>query len=98
MERLKAKESDRLLATVDVLERFGIETKVDGDSLIIFGGEHKPARINSFGDHRMAMSAAVIALATDGESVIENIECISKSYPDFVKDAVKSGADISYIE
>jgi len=98
VERLKAKESDRLHATIDVLHRFGIEARADGDSLIIIGGEHKPAVVNSFGDHRMAMSATVIALATDGESVIENIECISKSYPDFVNDARNMGADISYIE
>ena len=59
--------------------------------LTVCGGAHSACDVDSFNDHRMAMSAIVCAIATDGESVIRNVECIDKSYPSFLADIAKLG-------
>lgn len=94
VDRLRDKESDRLFAVRKMLEGFGVKTEYKDDRLSVFGGIHKPCIAQSFNDHRMAMSAIVCALCAEGESAVTGVECIAKSYPDFLKDVANLGANI----
>ncbi|MDA8174162.1 MAG: 3-phosphoshikimate 1-carboxyvinyltransferase [Nitrospiraceae bacterium] len=80
---LRVKESDRIKAMASGLNAMGIEVEEFEDGLAITGGELKAARIHSFGDHRIAMSFAIAALAARGVTEIEGSECVSISYPAF---------------
>lgn len=83
-EELKVKESNRIDAMEKELKKAGVDVRSTADGLIIEGGN--PVRGGSFetyGDHRIAMSMAVLALAADGKSRIGNHQCIGISYPDF---------------
>lgn len=79
---LKVKESDRLEAVVRELSRMGIKAATDGETLTIEGGVPKPASIETYEDHRIAMSFAVVGLRAPG-TVIRDPSCVGKSFPDF---------------
>lgn len=79
---LRAKESDRLAAMADGLTRMGIEARAGADSLIITGGRPHGARIETYDDHRIAMSFAVAGLATPGVVILDET-CVGKSFPTF---------------
>ncbi len=81
--RLRHKESDRVVVIVSELGKMGGLARCDGDSLIIEGGRQlHGAQIDPHNDHRIAMSFAVAGLATGGQ-VIEDEQCVGKSFPDF---------------
>jgi len=83
-EELKVKESNRIEAMENELRKAGVNVRSTADGLVIEGG--KPVRggnFETYNDHRVAMSMAVLALAADGTSTIENHQCINISYPDF---------------
>ncbi len=85
-EELRYKESDRLSAMGTILENAGIRVEVRKDGLIIQGRSGKPGKStmhDSMNDHRIAMSAAILSLKTDGVSEIRNAGAASVSYPDF---------------
>lgn len=93
IERLRIKECDRAFATVDVLSRLGADIREKDGCLVINGISClKGGRINSFNDHRMAMTAAVASLASEGSVTIENPMSINKSYPAFYEDLLSTGA------
>jgi len=81
---LKFKESNRLQAISAELNKMGIKTRIGDDSIIIKGGKPKGATISPHNDHRLAMAFAVAGLKAKG-TIIENPECVNKSYPDFWK-------------
>ncbi len=86
-EELKVKESNRISAIVGELSKCGADITETADGMIIKGG--KPifgADFVTRGDHRMAMSLAVLAQLADGKSTIDNADCISVSYPNFLDD------------
>jgi 3-phosphoshikimate 1-carboxyvinyltransferase len=87
---LRVKEVDRLVAVADMVEAFGARASIDGDTLAItgVGGPLRGARFDSRGDHRMAMSAAIAALAAGaGErSLITGFGAVETSYPTFAND------------
>ena len=91
-EELKVKESNRIRAVVENLNRLGIPCEETEDGMRIFGQGGifplKGKQIPSFKDHRIAMSFAVLGLLCPKESPmeIEDAECISISYPSFFKD------------
>jgi len=72
----------------DDLSRMGVKIMEEEGALVIDGPhEHFSAgELDSFGDHRIAMSMAIAALLSDGECVIRNAECVDTSYPDFLAD------------
>lgn len=85
---LRVKESDRLAEMAKVLASFGVDCQERPDGLVIEGkpeGALTAARVSSHGDHRIAMTAAVLALVADGPSLIDDIDCIATSYPTFVQ-------------
>ena len=85
--RLIHKESNRALTLRSEYAKVGIEVILEGDDLMrVRGGEIKSTRVSSHNDHRIAMSLAVSALRGEGEMVIEDAECVAKSYPLFFED------------
>ncbi len=85
--RLSHKESDRAETLRQEYEKLGIEIDISEENIMkIRGGKIKPATVFSHGDHRIAMSLAVSALRCEGEVIIEQAECVEKSYPTFFED------------
>jgi 3-phosphoshikimate 1-carboxyvinyltransferase len=81
---LRVKETDRIRTVVDNLRRLGVEAEERPDGMVIPGRQKfRAGRFDSFGDHRIAMAFAVAALGADGESIIENAEAASVSFPEF---------------
>lgn len=80
-EELRVKESDRIKTVVDNLTLCGIETEEYPDGYAVRGGELKPAKVNSYGDHRIAMSFLIAGLKCGME--VEDVECINTSFPNF---------------
>ena len=81
---LRHKESDRLKATAINLRKMGAEVEEHADGLTVFGPTQlKGASIESFGDHRIAMSFTVAALIADGPTEITGAECVNISFPEF---------------
>jgi 3-phosphoshikimate 1-carboxyvinyltransferase len=85
MAELRVKESDRLAGVVGLLRAFGARAEIEGDDLVVDGvPELRPATVDSGGDHRMAMAAAVAGLAARrGETVVEGFGATATSYPAF---------------
>lgn len=84
---LKVKESDRIAVMVENLKRMGADIEATDDGMIIHGG--KPlhgAVIDSYADHRIAMSFAVAGAVCDGPLSIRGAECVNISYPEFYQD------------
>ncbi len=81
---LKVKESNRIDTVVTNLKAMGAHIEATDDGMIIEGGYPlHGATIESYLDHRIAMSFAVAALAADGETTINNADCVDISYPEF---------------
>lgn len=81
---LRVKETDRIATVADNLGRMGIAVEVEPDGLRIPGGQtFRPAELDSFGDHRIAMAFAVAALRASGESQLRNAGAASVSFPEF---------------
>lgn len=80
-EELRVKESDRIKTVVDNLNLCGIETEEYPDGYAVVGGELHCAVVNSYGDHRIAMSFLIAGLKCGME--VEDIECINTSFPNF---------------
>ena len=83
-EELKVKESDRILSVTENLRQMGAAVEPTKDGMIIQGKQTlHGAVIKSFSDHRIALSFSIAALAAEGESTLNDPECIEISYPDF---------------
>lgn len=95
---LRVKESDRLAVMCAQLRRLGVALEETPDGAVIQGGPIRAGRVDSCGDHRIAMSLAVLALVADGPVEIDNAEWIRTSYPSFVDDLSALGADIEWVE
>lgn len=81
---MKVKETDRITAVVDELKKLGANIQATDDGMIIEGPTPlHGGSLKSYGDHRIGMMAAVAALITDGEVVLDDAECIAVSYPTF---------------
>ncbi len=86
-ERLKIKESDRILSTCRMLSTLGADITPTDDGMIINGkAKLKGGTVDSFNDHRIAMSAAVASCSCDGDVTVNGAECVEKSYPEFWND------------
>ncbi len=93
--RLRYKESDRLSSLHAELKKMGADIKLIDDGLIIKGPRPlHGATIDPHKDHRIAMACAVAALGAGGETIIQESECVRKSYPNFFDDLRSLGADV----
>ncbi len=83
---LRVKESDRVAALARELGRMGARLEERRDGLLIHGGATlRGARVESGGDHRIAMALVIAGLAASGETVVEDTACIATSFPGFVE-------------
>lgn len=83
-QELKVKESNRIRAVVDEFTKCGIDITETDDGMIINGGKNiHGADFKSYGDHRMAMSLAILAQLADGDSTLDDSKCVDVSFPDF---------------
>jgi 3-phosphoshikimate 1-carboxyvinyltransferase len=83
-KELRVKETDRLATIAANLKAMGVEVTEQEDGLEIIGGAPlRGARLKSYGDHRIAMAFAIAGLFAEGETIIEDIDCVATSYPNF---------------
>ncbi|MCL2324295.1 MAG: 3-phosphoshikimate 1-carboxyvinyltransferase [Actinomycetia bacterium] len=93
--RLRLKESDRLAAVADVLGALGARIEVCDDGLTIEGGRRLVgATVDAWGDHRIAMMAAIATTVCDGPVVITGAAAVNKSYPRFFEDFEALGGTV----
>lgn len=90
----RKKESDRIFCIVQELKKMNVDIQETEDGLIVKKSDFKDATVESHQDHRIAMSLVVAGLAADGSTIVQNTECIRKSYPNFVEDLSALGARI----
>lgn len=91
---LRHKESDRIRAIVAGLEDIGVQVEERNDGMLISGGAVNGGRVNSFGDHRIAMAFCMAALRSKQPIVVHNCDNIPTSFPDFLTCARTAGLDI----
>ena len=97
LQELRVKESDRLAATADMLRANGIAVEIEGDDLIV-QGKGRPAggaEVKTHMDHRIAMSALVMGLASENPVGIDDSAFIATSFPGFVELMRSIGADLT---
>jgi 3-phosphoshikimate 1-carboxyvinyltransferase len=99
-EELRHKESDRIATMAKVLRAFGIACEEQPDGLDVQGreGPLEAAEVDSRGDHRIAMTASVLALLGKGPTRVRDAACIATSYPKFVATLRGLGAKVDVEE
>jgi 3-phosphoshikimate 1-carboxyvinyltransferase len=97
LQELRVKESDRLAATADMLRANGIAAEIEGNDLIV-QGKGRPAggaEVKTHMDHRIAMSALVMGLASENPVRIDDSTFVATSFPGFVELMRSIGADLT---
>jgi 3-phosphoshikimate 1-carboxyvinyltransferase len=90
IEELRVKETDRVNSMVENLTKMGARIRVEkstaAERIVIAGGlrSFKAAKVSSFADHRTAMSLIIAGLKAQGSIRVDNVDCIKKSFPDFL--------------
>ena len=97
LKELRVKESDRLAATADMLRVNGVKVEISGDDLIVEGEGNVPGGglVATHMDHRIAMSALVMGLASDRPVKVDDTAFIATSFPDFIPMMRSLGAEFS---
>jgi 3-phosphoshikimate 1-carboxyvinyltransferase len=93
---LRVKESDRIAVMAAGLQGLGVELKEYPDGIDIQGGQVSGGRVQSAGDHRCAMSFAVLAQVASSGVQIEDAQYIATSYPGFKDDLTSLGAIMQF--
>ena len=97
-KELRAKESDRLQAMSEVLQAFGVKSRLNGDGIVINGlgkdGIFRSSEINSYGDHRIAMVSSIASLRAEGETTIIDCHNVNTSFPNFIDVSREVGINI----
>jgi len=92
---LRVKESDRLAGTLKLLSANGVEASINDDTLSVTGGMIKGgAMVKTHHDHRMAMSALILGLASESPVRVDDVSMIATSFPDFFDLMAEIGANI----
>ena len=96
--RLRYKESDRVETIINMINDLGGRAFLEeGDIFVVGSGKLPGGTVESLGDHRIAMAAAVLSCCCDGPVIIKNAECVSKSYPAFFDDFKSLGGEFDVI-
>lgn len=94
LQRLKYKESNRIMSTFDMIQNLGGQIACTDDSITITSKNMlNGGTVDSYNDHRIAMAATIVATACENAVTIKNIDCIKKSYPDFLNDFLTLGGE-----
>ena len=91
IQRLRLKESDRVLTVSKMLQSLGATVTVAANELIVHPAKYHSCTIDASGDHRIAMAAAIAATVSDGPVTILGAQCVAKSYPSFWEEYRKLG-------
>ncbi len=91
---LRVKESDRIQVMADGLRALGIDARPQEDGIVIRGGRFGSGRVDSHGDHRVAMALAVAALRAEGPIEIRDCANVRTSFPGFVEAARSVGLEV----
>lgn len=94
IDRLVNKESNRIHSLLTEFLKLGCIIKVDNNSFIVEKSEIQGCEVLSYNDHRIAMSLAIAALNANSTILINNSECVKKSYPNFFSDLKIIGGNI----
>ncbi len=94
-KELRVKESDRIQAMADGLSTLGIDAQPTDDGIILQGGQLGGGVVNSYGDHRIAMSFAMAGLCADNEIEILDCENVNTSFPGFAALANQAGLKLN---
>ncbi len=96
-DRLKIKESDRLVVMIETLKKLGVQVSLDGDTVMIEGQETFKGHqtLSAHYDHRIVMAIAIATIHADGPITIEGAEAVRKSYPTFFKDYQALGGAVN---
>ncbi len=98
-EHVRLKESDRIRSTTDFLRAMGARIEENRDGCVVDGPcRLKGSEVDSLGDHRILMAAAVAALIAEGETIISDGDCYKVSYPSFIQDMRALGARMEVID
>lgn len=95
--RLKLKESDRIATTAQMLSALGGNVEVTDDGFVITGARLHGGDVDGANDHRIVMSAAILAAAADSAVIIRGAQAVNKSYPTFFNDIEKLGGTCSVV-
>ncbi len=95
VQSLRIKETERISAVKQELKKMGIRAESTQDSITIYGGSPKGARIDTYGDHRMAMAFAIAGTAIPDMEINEP-DVVSKTYPQFWGAFTSLGVNIEY--
>lgn len=91
--RLRLKESDRVSSVANMLTALGAKVEATDNTLTVYPAEYRQCTIDSVGDHRIAMAAAIAATVAKGSITVLNAQCVKKSYPAFWDDYRKLGGE-----
>lgn len=94
-EELRVKESDRIAVMAEGLKALGVTLEEQPDGIIIYGGAMQGGRVNSRGDHRIAMSFAMAGLRAAGPITIDDCLNVNTSFPNFIEQAGQAGLAIT---
>jgi len=94
-EELRVKESDRIQVMADGLTSLGVNAQATPDGMIIEGGPMGAGRVDSHGDHRIAMAFSMAALRASGDIEINDCANVNTSFPGFVEQAGRAGLGIN---
>ena len=99
LQELRVKESDRLAATAAMLRVNGVKTEIVGDDMIVEGRGHVPGGglVATHMDHRIAMSALMMGLASDTPVKVDDTAFIATSFPGFCADDAEAGRGVLMI-
>jgi len=92
---LRVKESDRIQVMADALSALGVHARPTPDGMIIRGSRLRGGRVDSHGDHRVAMACAMSALRAEGRVVIDDCAPVNTSFPGFGELARAAGLNLS---
>jgi 3-phosphoshikimate 1-carboxyvinyltransferase len=93
-EELRHKESDRIVAMVAGLRAIGVEVEERKDGMVVQGGSIAGGEVDSYHDHRIAMSFAIAGAVSPGEIVVKEADNVATSFPNFVELATSVGLNI----
>jgi 3-phosphoshikimate 1-carboxyvinyltransferase len=93
----RKKECDRITHICTQLKKMGAHIQEKEDGFTVFPSHLTGATVDSFNDHRMALALTVAGMNADGNTIINDVDCIDKSFPNFVAEMQKAGATISLV-
>ncbi len=89
----RAKETDRVAVMKEALTKMGVKIEDDMDSMTIYGGQPlQGTTVESYHDHRNAMALSVAGLIAEGETIVNDVECVKVSFPNFYEAMNNVGA------